>query len=113
MEIIGNKTTVWLSAIFNISSFVLNRRKKLMQIWNSLWVSKLCNFHFWVNYPFKLEKKRKKKDFFDLFLEKNEKSASVTNNIKAVLTFTDFIKQRFNSKNTNHDLKVDNFRIML
>jgi len=38
---------------FKISYFVFNRRKKLIQVWNKLRVSKLWQrFHFWVNYVF-------------------------------------------------------------
>ncbi len=44
-------STFWLSTFFKISSFVFNRRQKLIQVWNSLRVIK-CH-HFWVNYPFK------------------------------------------------------------
>ncbi len=51
----GNSNSVWLSTSFTISSFVFNRTKKLIQIWNSLRVSKWQNFHFWVNYPFKVK----------------------------------------------------------
>ncbi len=40
---------------FKISSFVLNRRRKLIQICNNLKVSKWWqNFHVWLNHPFKL-----------------------------------------------------------
>ncbi len=45
--------TVWLQTFFKISSFVFGRTKKVIQVWNYLWVSKWRqNFHFWVNYPF-------------------------------------------------------------
>ncbi len=46
--------TVLLPTFFKISSFVFFRRKKLIQVWNNLKVTKWWqNFHFWVNYPFK------------------------------------------------------------
>ncbi len=46
--------TVWLHTFFTICFFVFSRRKKFIQVWNSLTVSKLWwNFHFWVNYSFK------------------------------------------------------------
>jgi len=42
-------STVWLSTFFKISSFVFSRRKKFMQVWNNLRVSKCWqNFHFLV-----------------------------------------------------------------
>jgi len=48
------QTTVWFQSFFKISSFVFNRRKKLIQvICNKLRVSKWWqNFHYWVEYPF-------------------------------------------------------------
>ncbi len=40
---------------FKISSFVFSRTKTFIQVWNYLRVSKWWqNFHFWVNYPFKV-----------------------------------------------------------
>jgi len=39
-------STVWLPTFFKISSFVFNRRKKLIQVWNNSRVSKWChNLH--------------------------------------------------------------------
>ncbi len=47
--------TAWLQTFFKISSFVFGRTKTFIQAWNYLRVSKWWqNFHFWVNYPFKL-----------------------------------------------------------
>ncbi len=41
-----------------ISYFMFNRRKKIIQVWNNLRVSKWWqNFHFWVNYLFKMNSK--------------------------------------------------------
>ncbi len=49
--------TAWLQTFFQISSFVFGWTKKFIQVWNYLRVSKWWqNFHFWVNYPFKLTK---------------------------------------------------------
>ncbi len=46
---------VWLLALFIISSFIFNGKKKL-QVWNKLRMSKWWqNFHFGVNYPFKMK----------------------------------------------------------
>jgi len=37
-------------------SFVFSRRNKIIQVWNTLRVSKWWqNIHFWLNYPFKLK----------------------------------------------------------
>ncbi len=48
--------TAWLQTFFKISSFVFGRTKKFIQVWNYLRVSKWWqNFHFWVNYPFKVK----------------------------------------------------------
>ncbi len=48
--------TAWLQTFFKISSFVFGRTKKFIQVWNYLRVSKWRqNFHFWVNYPFKVQ----------------------------------------------------------
>ncbi len=50
-------TTVLLPAFFKISSFMFNIRKKSVQDWNDMRVSKWWqNVHFWVNYPFKVVK---------------------------------------------------------
>ncbi len=49
--------TAWLQTFFRISSFVFNRTKKFIQVWNYLSVSKWWqNFHLWVNYPFKCKR---------------------------------------------------------
>ncbi len=49
-EVNGFRELFKLPTLFKISSFVLNRRKKPTQVWKKWRV----NFHFWVNYPFKL-----------------------------------------------------------
>ncbi len=43
---------VWSPTFFKISSFVLSRRKKFIQVWSNLNVDTI--FIFWVNDPFKL-----------------------------------------------------------
>ncbi len=43
-----------LQTFFKIASFVLDRTKKFKQVWNYMRVSKWQNFHFCVNYPFKV-----------------------------------------------------------
>jgi len=44
---------LWKLPFFKISSFVLIKSKKLIQVWNKLRVSKWwLDFHFWANYPF-------------------------------------------------------------
>ena len=49
--------TVWLLTFFKISIFLCSRRKKFIQFWNNLRVSKWWqNFHFEVNYFFKCPK---------------------------------------------------------
>ncbi len=49
MEVNGEQ--VWF---FKISSFVFSIRKKRIQVWNDMRVSKWWHdLHFWVNYPFK------------------------------------------------------------
>ncbi len=45
--------TAWLQTFFRISSFVF-RSNTFIQVWNDLRASKWQNFHFWVNYPFKV-----------------------------------------------------------
>ncbi len=48
-----------LPVFFQISSFMFNTRKKLIQVWNDMRVSKWSQkFHFWVNYSFKMAAKR-------------------------------------------------------
>jgi len=48
--ILWTKTT---ETFFNISSFVLHRRKKVIEVWNDMRVSKWWqNCNFWVIYPF-------------------------------------------------------------
>jgi len=55
MEVNGAKVPI----VFKISSFVFSKRKKLIQVWNNLRVSKWWqNFHFWVEYPFKSAKSK-------------------------------------------------------
>ncbi len=45
-------STVWLPLFLKISSFVFNRIKKLIQVWNNLRVSKWWqNFNFWWTIP--------------------------------------------------------------
>ncbi len=43
-------SAVWLPILFKISFFVSDRRKKLIEVWNNLRVTKYDNFHVWVNY---------------------------------------------------------------
>ncbi len=50
--------TAWLQTFFKISFFVFSRTKTFTQVWNYLMVSRWQNFHFWVNYPFKMSKIR-------------------------------------------------------
>ncbi len=46
--------TAWLQTFFRISSFVF-RSNTFIQVWNDLRMSNWWqNFHFWVNYPFKV-----------------------------------------------------------
>ncbi len=45
--------TALFVTFFRISYFVFSWTKNFIQTWNYLRVSKLHNFHFWVNYPFK------------------------------------------------------------
>ncbi len=48
--------TAWLQTFFRISSFVFGRTNTFIQVWNYLRLSKWWqNFHFWVNYPFKVK----------------------------------------------------------
>ncbi len=44
MEVKGDPSTVWLQAFFKISSFMFNIKKKLIQVWNDIGMSK-----FWQN----------------------------------------------------------------
>ncbi len=51
---VSTKSMVNANVCNSTSSFVLNRRKKPIQGWNKLSVSKIWeNFYFWVNYPVK------------------------------------------------------------
>ncbi len=53
MEVNGDQQLFGSSKVFKISSFVFNIRKKLIQIWNNMSVSKWRqNVHFWVTYSF-------------------------------------------------------------
>ncbi len=45
--------SVWLPTSFKISSFMFRRRKKCIQVWNIM----NNNFYFWIDYPFKINKK--------------------------------------------------------
>ncbi len=54
MEVNGNQQLFGSSTFFKISSFVLNIRKKCIQFWNEMRVSKWRKFHFGVNYSFKM-----------------------------------------------------------
>ncbi len=54
----GHQLFVWLHTFFKMSSFMYNRRKKLIQVWNSLIVSKWWQkYNFWVNFHFNLHLK--------------------------------------------------------
>ncbi len=49
--------TALFPTFFRISSFVFSRTKTFTQVWNYMRVSQWWqNLHFWVNYPFKLNK---------------------------------------------------------
>ncbi len=62
MEVNGDQQLFGSIKIFIISSFVFNIRKKLIQVWNDMRVSKWWqHFHFWVNYSFKYCKNNNKK----------------------------------------------------
>ncbi len=55
MEVNGDQQLFGSSKLFKISSFVFNIKKRLIQVWNDMRVSKWWqNFHFWVNYSFKV-----------------------------------------------------------
>ncbi len=54
MQVVCPRTALF-PTFFRISSFVFSRTKTFIQVWNYLRVSKWWqNFHFWVNYPFKV-----------------------------------------------------------
>ncbi len=54
MEVNGDQQLFGYQHSLKYLLFVLKRRKKLMQTWNTVMVSKWWqNLHFWVNYPFK------------------------------------------------------------
>ncbi len=56
--------TAWLQTFFRISSFVFNRTKKFIQVWNYLRVSKWWqNFHFGWIIPWRSMKRQSIKHF--------------------------------------------------
>jgi len=64
------QTTAWFQSFLKISSFVFSRRKKLIQVCNNLRVNKWWqNFHFWVEYPFKIPLKCLETLFIQLSIE--------------------------------------------
>ncbi len=46
--------TALYPSFFRISAFVFSRTKTFIQVWNYLRVSKLHNYHCWVNYTFNM-----------------------------------------------------------
>ncbi len=54
MDVTGDQQLFSSSKFFKVSSVVFNIRKKRIDVWNDMRLSKwLHNFHFWVNYSFK------------------------------------------------------------
>jgi len=60
--------TVWVQTFFKTSWFIFSRRKKSIQVWNNLRVSK-WSLHLWANYPLNCASLLVKMFKFHLFLD--------------------------------------------
>ncbi len=64
-------SAICLPTFFKISSFVLNKRKKHIQFWNDMGMSKSWhNFYIWGNFPFKCDEKHSRESLLSLCTHK-------------------------------------------